>query len=201
MTKKNAFKSLLYIFITLFSIALSAATCNEESPNHKTEGDKYFDLNETPSLTRAQKNAIKSFIKPFTGKRLQGSATITVCVGPERIAKEKTTHEKLKAKISTLSDGQLLIKLDVYNQDKKSTYNETLKYFGKQTSQEIKKLNENEISIVSKYRKRRPGNSGSNAIFTEEIINLKSKKNTLTITVIRYTSGYFAIQHERKLYF
>jgi len=150
MIKIYSIKYLLLLSIIFSSVNASAVTCNEESPNHIKEGDKYYDLNKTPELTRKQINIIKSFISSFKGKRLKGDSVITECTVPEKDSRKIISQETLKAEISIQSDGQLVINLDVYNSSKKSSYNETLKFFEKNISYTIKNLTKDEIHLVVK---------------------------------------------------
>lgn len=182
-------------------MSVAAVNCNQESPNHKKEGEKYYILDEKKPLTSSQKETVNDFFAVFKGKRLKGESTIIDCTGPESDSKKRVREETLKAVVSILSGGEIVIDLDIYNKNKKSTYSGKLKYFDKNSSQVIKKLSNNKIHIVSKYRTIIPAYRGSRSILTEEIIKLHLNGKTLDITTTRYSSGYFSIQHKRKLYF
>jgi len=188
------------LFITIFSIIFSfnsyAVKCNEESPNHKKEGDSYFDIKEVAPFTRNQKAKISKLFSHLIDHRLTGKGSVIECTGTERTAKKISKNEKLSAKITQQSDGKLVITLESFSKSKKSKHNETLRYFGYNNQHHINKISND--NLVISYKLRKPGKKGQ--IFVEEITDLSIKNSNLVIKVSRYIGGYFAVQHTRKLY-
>jgi len=185
------------VFLIIFSFNAYAVKCNEESPNHKLEGESYFDVEEASSLTNQQKAKIAKLFSRFINKRMQGSSTQIECTGPERIAKQIRKTEVIEdARISQQSDGKLLIKLELFSEEKRATHSERLRYFGYNNHYLINKISDD--NVVISYKLRKPSSKG--ALFIEEITDISIRKRGLTITETRYIGGYFAVQHIRKIH-
>jgi len=196
--RKNYWTKLpISVFLIIFSFNAYAVKCNEESPNHKLEGDKYFDIEEASSLTRQQKDKISKFFSRFINERMEGDSTQIECIGPERIAKKITKNEVIEsARISQQSDGKLIVKLELFSEVKNATHSETLRYFGYNNQYLINNISDD--NLVISYKLRRPGGAG--VIFIEALIDMTIKNKKLTITETRYIGGYFAVQLIRELY-
>ena len=188
-------------FLTLYTAALllitlsqtaSAINCNQESPNLKTQGEHYYDINSPKLLTRKQKNNISKLFKRFKSDKLRGKGSIIECKGTAKNAKEFITLETIDAGLKTHSDGKIVIKLESFIKKKKVTRNATLDYFGHMNQYHIDELTDNKLIISYKLR--------NNKIFNEEITELSFNKNTLTIKTTLYIGGYFAQQKTRTLH-
>ena len=194
------FKPLVALIILLSPISSYGITCDQESPNLKKQGDEYYELTKKQTLTKKQRNLVKKIFSRIDDKSIKGKTTTTVCIGPASASRKQQSNEIFEADSEISSDGSLKIILDVHNPKKGSSYKETLIYLSDKSPQEIKKITENELHLVSRYRKRRPGNIRTGSIFTEEIIEMKLTGNTLEIKTTNYISGYFALLKEMKFY-
>ncbi len=195
--RKNYWTKLpISIFLIIFSFNAYAVKCNQESPNHKLEGDSYFNVEEASSLTREQKDKISKIFYRFINKRMEGNSTQIECIGTERTAKQITKSEVIEdARITQQSDGKLDVKLELFSEAKNATHSETLRYFGYNNHYHINSISDD--NLVISYKLRKPSSGGS--IFIEEITEMSIKKRNLVITETRYIGGYFAFQHIRKL--
>jgi len=196
--RKNYWTKLpISVFLIIFSFNAHAVVCNEESSNHKIEGEGYFDIEEPSPLTRQQKDKISKLFSRFISERMEGNSTTTECIGPERTARKITKNEVIEsARISQQSDGKLTVKLELFSKAKNSTHSETLRYFGYNNLYHINKISDD--NLVISYKLRRPGGAG--VIFIEALIDMTIKNKKLTITETRYIGGYFAVQLIRELY-
>lgn len=199
MIKVNIIKSLVILPLILCSVNSYALTCYEKSPDFEKEGDRYYDLAETyPALTDKQKKAIKVFFASFEGERLKGSGTNTVCTDPDKSPKKKVSQEELKGNLSALSDGKLVIKLDVFNKNSGIQRNATFKFFGKKSQQEINELTSSDMHVTMKVRLK---GADESSWLHEELVEFNVHGKTLTITSTYYTAGYLTGQTIRKLYY
>lgn len=189
-------------FITLLSSQAVAVSCYEKSPDYTKQGEeKYYNLTDSKPLTRKQHKSIKQFFSPFLNSRLEGSNVLTDCIGPEKSAKKKLTKEKLKAKMSLLSSGELALELDIENPAKNTTRNETIRYFTDDRVYVIKSIDKNRIVVQSKQRISRPIRMGRiGTLFIEDLIVFKRNGDTLDITTTRYHFGHFAVEFKRTLH-
>lgn len=189
---------LFSVFITLLSTQAAAISCYEESPAHAKEGDKYYELTEERPLTRKERKLIQQFFSSFPGTRLEGHSEVTDCVGTEKSARKRVSKEKLKGKMTLSSSGELELELHLENPVKKTTYDETTRYFTGDRLFEIKKIDKDRMIVESKYRSFHYAGKGSQLV--EDIIVFKRNGNTLSITTTRYIGGYFAVELKRTLH-
>ena len=187
-----------YVFLlslVFYSFSVLAIECNDASPNLKKQGDKYFDINEAPKLTKQQINTLKKLVSSVK-KRVEGSSVITVCKGPVNQLTKEIIREKLSAKINLNSDGELTIDIEAYDLRKKITYPDSLDYFGKNSQYMIDELVESGFVVSRKIRKKtgRPGFT----TFVEDLTRLNVVNGKLTIRTFRYINGYFAEEHKRE---
>ena len=198
MTPAHLIQISAFLALAAFSSYSHAINCHAESEGHKSEGDKYFDIDDSATLSSRQKIQISQFFDKFSGKRLKGTGKFTECVGPESEARKQVSEQKLEAKISVLSDSTILISTEIYDISRKSLRNETYRYFDYGSHQVIKTINAHGMSIVSKFRKSSPTNAAS--IFVEEVTDFKASGNTLYITITRYHTGYFSTRSTMQLF-
>lgn len=199
MIKVNMIKSLLILPLILCSVNSYALTCYEKSAAFEKEGEKYYDLEkEYPVLTDKQKKEIKEFFAAFERESLKGSGTSTICTGSDKSPKKKVKQEELKGSVSVLSDGEFVIKLDIYKKKSKSQRDATLKFFGKKSLQKIKALTSSDMHVAMKVRNVRYRQA---SWIHEELVDFNVNGKTLTITSTYYTSGYLIGQTIRKLHY
>ena len=199
MIKVNIIKSLLILPLILCSVNSYALTCYEKSPAFEKEGDKYYGMVETyQTLTDKQKMAVKVFFASFEGERLKGSGTTTECAGPDKSPIERVQQEELKGNVSVLSDGELVIKLDVFNKNNNTGKGVTLKFFDSKSLQIVNKLTSSDIHLAMKVRLK--GAKGGSRLL-EDLVEFNVDGKALNITTTRYAAGYLISRSLRKLYF
>ena len=191
MKYKSIVQYIAAFLLMALSLNASGFTCNQESPNLKIEGKKYFDINEAKSLTRNQKSDISKLFKHFEGKKLTGNGSTSECKGSIKNAKKSTTFETLNAEIKQFSNGKIVISLNSFIKKKKTTRNEKLDYFGNNNHYHINELTNNKLVVSYKLRKQK--------IMNEEITEISVNYNTLTIKTTLYIGGHFGLQKTRKL--
>jgi len=164
-----------------------ALTCDDKSPSFIKEGDKYFNLDNTKPLTSKQREAVKRIFSSLR-TRLKGKEVVTSCDAQQGIEKLKLT-----AQLSFQSDGVLLIELEKYDKEIKSTATETLSYFGEGANYTTIKTSKNSIAFNHKLR---IVSSSGVLPFNEKIVKLSVKNGGLTIQIVNFYNGYFAFSRK-----
>jgi len=197
MNTNFAFPTIFTFSLILFSQSSLAGVCGSESPNLKTQGDKYFEIDEARSLSRSGKKTVSKMFKLLKG-RWQGNKTYVECIGAEGEQKKETSQETVDAEMLLDSGGQLTITLDIFNPKKSVTYNDTLTYFSDNIPSMVEKLATNGFTSVSK-RRRGPGARHGSSILMEEITEIKVNKKSVSVNIITYLNGYFSDKTSIKL--
>lgn len=192
MKKHFWIEAILSLFLFALLSNAHAIECNAESPNLKSQGDKYYDIEGAKPLTSSQKRSISRLFSKFDGERLEGKGTFTECIGAERIAREVSRHEMLEGEVSENTAGQITLRLEAYQTGNKTSRLETLRYFGNNNPHHISELTSNKLLVYTKLR--------TNKIFIEDITEFTFKGNSITIVTTRYIGGYFAYQYIKHLH-
>ena len=197
MLLKSFYIKLTYALL-LASLSLNAFAfdCNEKSPTFIKEGDKYFNLSNTKSLTKKQKASVKRIFSPLK-KRLKGKSVVTSCEEIEGKTTKIISAEILSAEVGFQPDGRLDIRLEAYNKKYKTNVNETLNYFGDEGFNSLIKQTKKSFSFSYKIRHLIRGRPGG---FHERFITLGVKNGTLTIDTQSFYNGYFAYSTKRTLH-
>jgi len=202
MNNNITLQTIFILSLAAFSQSSLAVVCESESPNHKKQGEKYFEIEESSPLSKGEKKTVKTMFKSLKG-RWKGSKTTTVCIGAAGDQKKEISKETVTVQTQLDSGGQLTITFDVYHPEKKIAYNETLNYFGSGFDNQptIDKLTVNGFTAIYKGRggggigHGPPGHSGFGhgvSVLTEIFTEFKVSKASVSIKSIAYRNGYFA---------
>lgn len=196
MIFKNLCPRLVFaLLLASLSFNTFAFSCNEKSPTFIKEGDKYFNLSETQSLTKKQKARVKRIFSPLK-KRLKGKGVITGCVEENGKTKKIHSSERLSAEVEFQPNGRLDIQLEVYSKKDKTTFSESLNYFGDDGFNSLIKQTKKGFSFSYKIRSIIRGRPGG---FNEKFITLSVNKGILTIDSQNFYNGYFTYSTKRIL--
>jgi len=179
-------KYLTAVILMAASINASAIDCYQESPGFARDSETYFDIDEPGPVTSRQQSHISNLFSSFVGKRLKGKGTSFECVGPERSAKKLFKNYTITAEIQQHADGQLVIGVEFFDEKKKITHRETLRYFGRNNPFHILESSDNKLIVSAKLRIQK--------VLDEQIAEISVRNNTLMISQTRYRNGYFANQ-------
>jgi len=193
----KSFRIKLTYALLLASLSLNAFAfdCNEKSPTLIKEGDKYFNITNTKSLTKKQKANVSRIFSPLK-KRLKGKGVVTTCVEQEGQTTKVDSKEKLSADVKFQSNGRLDIQLEVYNKQDKTSSNISLNYFGNNGYHSLLKQTRKSFGFSYKIRTSVRGRPRS---LNEKLITLSVNRGVLTIETADFYNGYFAYSTKRVL--
>jgi hypothetical protein len=176
--------------------AHSAATeCNEQSKNFISQGDKYYDLPEVKPLTKKQIAQVKRIFSR-TKKKLKGNGTAILCEGPENDIEVEIDKETVTAMFNVTDKGRIIIELEIYNIDNKSTHSEKLQYLGDKDNYSIQAMDKTGVQIVSKWRGQRRSRTTP---LNERLVTIAVEHGVLIIDIEHYYNGHFAYAFYRTL--
>ncbi len=202
MLKKTIFNLISLVLVGLYSHNVMAASCDEKSPAYVAQGDKYFDIENVAKITEKQKKAIKKIFSRVK-TNLKGKGNTAVCfVGENGKLDKQLEPEKYKAKFSVQADGVISLSIDAEKLKQRVTYNETFTFFNTYSMFVIKKITDNSVEAVSKYRISRSakgagGKKITKSILREEIVKLTSHGKGFKIKSTTYVNGYFSNEYSR----
>ena len=197
MMKKNLFRYVFIVAVSLYPLSAAAAECDEKSPNYIQQGEKYYDIKEVNDLTREQKIAVKKLFSSIK-RKLTGSGSIAVCVARDGSQEKQITTEKYTAGFVMQPDGKITISIHAEKLENKTTYNVIFELFGDDNVFVIKEITGNSMEVFSK--RRIPSNRSRGTILHEKIIKISVNKRLLNIKSTRYINGYFAQEYHRTLH-
>jgi len=203
MLKKMIFNLISLLLVGLYSFNVMAASCDEKSPTYVEQGDKYTDIEDVARITEKQKESLKKIFSTVK-TNLKGTGSTTVCFVDENGKMDKHVEaEKYKAKFSLQDNGVITLSIDAEKLKQGATYNESQTFFNTYSMFVIKKITDNSVEAISKYRISRSakgtgGKKTTKSILREEIVKLTSHGKGLEIASTTYINGYYSDEYSRK---
>jgi len=177
------------LLLCLLPVSLLADNCNRKSATFILQGDQYFNLNQSQTLTTKQLANIKKSLSSLK-KRLKGNSFYTECDAVE-------IKERLIAETSLSDNGLLKIELEIHNVKDRSIYYETLTFFGDNQYQSFSKISKNNFSFNQKQRTG--GINRGGVTLTEEFVTLKVINKKIIINMSKYQNGYYVFTRKMTL--
>lgn len=175
----------LLLGILVFSPLSYGVDCYEESRLFLAQGDEYFDIDKTVTLTRKEKKSLRSLSESVKGE-WKGSATFTDCRGPQRSMKPKSQHFTIKSKVERGS-GQI-IRLRMDKKSNRKSVLETINFFDEKLMSAYTEVGSS-YQTNEKFRTRSIPNQ---ARLIERSTTFEKKGKTLKISIKSYINGSFA---------
>ena len=184
---------MLFCALIYFNNAM-AKDCYEKSPNFVALKDKYYDLDTTKELTRADKTKLNKLFDKIEGK-WEGDLTVTECTGPDRAPRKKIINGSIVVKIKPGTNDNFLIAA------KKSYPDNTIKYDGIEILGDMKIfdfdfLNDNELVFTERNVMK---NNNGIPRYVENIYEIRFNRRSLVLIREYYSHGVFVSEEKWSL--
>jgi len=201
MIRTHKIKMALSLTVLLTSHSSFATSCYEMSPNYRALGDKYYDLNNSVTLTAHDKKTLNATLKKLVG-HWKGKGSIFQCIGSELNPIVKNEALILTAKITTNVSNELHIDIEKYHVDDKFKSNDHLFYFGNVGNYRSVLITPNKIGVEERFRqstiKVKPNadikGQKNFKQFHEILSSIEHDKNHVNYISRRYINGRLATE-------
>ncbi|MGI9275617.1 MAG: hypothetical protein ACR2PT_12325 [Endozoicomonas sp.] len=188
---------------------LQAFTCYEKSQDLIRLGDDYYDMDNPVELTDKTRKNLKTLYKRLTGE-WTGHIEEIDCKGPESAPRQELKAHTASTTITPGLSDSLKLRFEKYSKEENVTRNELLELVSPDIIFDIQ-ASKNSIRLQEKYRissadnfirdfdptDRRRLKRGP--IFYERLIDLKTARNTLSITIRYFINGHAASEQRIRL--
>lgn len=171
--------AILLLGTIFFASHASATDCYALSPNLVDAEDKYYDLENTNTLSAKEKKSVNNFFRNLTGK-WKGKATLTECSGPDSAPRIKTRHAVLTLKANLASNGSLSLSADKDYQKERVSRPENLALLSNAPLFEYEFINDNHFVFFERLRRMNIGSG--------KVVIPKNAASSNTQTVLNKTS-------------